>query len=64
MTHSYVGLTQSLIWAGVIIPYLLTSGDIRNRFVNERRRSGDLLSIRRVVAHAASAAGAGRTGWL
>jgi len=34
MTQSYISLTRSLIWAGAIIPYLLTSGDIRNRFVN------------------------------
>jgi hypothetical protein len=33
MTQSYLGLTRSLIWAGAIIPYLLTSGDIKNRFV-------------------------------
>ncbi len=34
MTRSYVGLVRMLIWAGAMIPYLLTSSDIKNRFVN------------------------------
>ena len=34
MTRSYVGLVRSLLWAGAMIPYLLTSSEIKKRFVN------------------------------
>jgi uncharacterized membrane protein len=33
MTRSYVGIVRMLIWAGALIPYLLTSSDIKTRFV-------------------------------
>ena len=32
--RSYVGLVRMLIWAGAMIPYLLTSSDVKARFVN------------------------------
>ncbi|HMG84742.1 MAG TPA: DUF2569 family protein [Terracidiphilus sp.] len=34
MTPSDISLVRSLLWAGAIIPYLLTSGEIKSRFVN------------------------------
>jgi hypothetical protein len=34
MTRSTIGLVRMLIWAGAMIPYLLTSSDIKARFVN------------------------------
>jgi Protein of unknown function (DUF2569) len=34
MTRSFIGLVRMLIWAGALIPYLLTSSDIKTRFVN------------------------------
>lgn len=34
MTRSYVGLVRSMLWAGAMIPYLLTSSEIKARFVN------------------------------
>ena len=33
MTRSYVGLVRSMLWAGAMIPYLLTSSEIKARFV-------------------------------
>ena len=34
LTRSYIGLVRMLIWAGALIPYLLTSSDVKKRFVN------------------------------
>lgn len=34
MTRSYIGLVRSLLWAGAMIPYLLTSSEVKKRFVN------------------------------
>ena len=34
MTRSYISLVRSLLWAGAMIPYLLTSSEIKKRFVN------------------------------
>jgi hypothetical protein len=34
MTRSYIGLVRSLLWAGAMIPYLLTSTEMKKRFVN------------------------------
>ena len=34
MTRSYIGIVRMLIWAGALIPYLLTSSEIKARFVN------------------------------
>jgi hypothetical protein len=31
--RSYVALVRSLIWAGALIPYLLTSAQVKSRFV-------------------------------
>lgn len=33
MTRLYVELVRMLIWAGALIPYLLTSSDVKTRFV-------------------------------
>ena len=33
LTRSYIGLVRMLIWAGALIPYLLTSSDVKKRFV-------------------------------
>lgn len=33
MTRGYIGLVRYLIWAGAIVPYLLTSNEIKARFV-------------------------------
>ena len=34
MSGSYFSLVRYLIWAGAMIPYLLTSSEIKTRFVN------------------------------
>lgn len=34
MTHSYVSLIRYLIWAAAMIIYLLTSSEVKERFVN------------------------------
>jgi hypothetical protein len=34
LAPSYVTLVRYLLWAGAMIPYLLTSSDIKKRFVN------------------------------
>jgi uncharacterized protein DUF2569 len=34
MSGGYIRLVRYLIWAGAMIPYLLTSGEIKTRFVN------------------------------
>lgn len=34
MSGGYIALARYLIWAGAIIPYLLTSHEIKDRFVN------------------------------
>jgi hypothetical protein len=31
--RSYVALVRSFIWAGALIPYLLTSAQVKSRFV-------------------------------
>ena len=33
LTRSYISLVRSLIWAGAMIPYLLTASEIKSRFV-------------------------------
>lgn len=34
MSAGYITLLRYLLWAGAMIPYLLTSGDLKTRFVN------------------------------
>lgn len=34
MANGYIRLVRYLIWAGAMIPYLLTSNEIKSRFVN------------------------------
>ena len=34
LSASYITLVRYLLWAGAIVPYLLTSGDVKKRFVN------------------------------
>lgn len=34
MTRSYMSVVRMLIWAGAMIPYLLTSSEVKKRFVN------------------------------
>lgn len=34
MSRSYITLVRYLVWAGAMIPYLLTSKEIKTRFVN------------------------------
>jgi len=33
LSRSYITLVRYLLWAGAMIPYLLTSSDIKKRFV-------------------------------
>ncbi len=33
-SHGYITLIRYLIWAGAIVPYLLTSNEVKERFVN------------------------------
>lgn len=34
LSAGYITLVRYLLWAGALIPYLLTSSDVKNRFVN------------------------------
>lgn len=65
MTRSYVGVVRMLICAGAMIPYLLTSSDIKTRFDGLRRfqrvvESQLIFTEVALAAHSASAACTGR----
>jgi len=34
LSANYLTLVRYLVWAGAMIPYLLTSSDVKKRFVN------------------------------